>query len=147
MNLTIASFEKFMKDYRIAHPGNVDQASRVLRAAIVTLLAENDRLRERLGPLADPLCLLCGEKAPCMTEAEALANGGPGVPCTFDPTPKQLWEAYRFAVGDKEKLGRLLHQAYQALSYHQEQTRPIDKTLETLQAIKQALESHGVPSL
>lgn len=34
--------------------------------------------------LSESLCLVCGAKAPCMTEADLKPND-PGVPCTFDP--------------------------------------------------------------
>jgi hypothetical protein len=59
----------------------------------VNLLREEvERLTAKLGPLAaDNICLLCGRDAPCMTEAD-LKPEDPGIPCTFDPTPQQLWD-------------------------------------------------------
>lgn len=42
-----------------------------------------------------PFCLLCGRQDPCMTEEEGRANGGPGAPCTFEKTPRQLHEENR----------------------------------------------------
>lgn len=40
----------------------------------------------------EPICLLCGRLTPCMTDEEGIKNGGPGKPCTFEPTPKQLFD-------------------------------------------------------
>lgn len=40
----------------------------------------------------EPICLLCGKLEPCMTDEEGRKHGGPGKPCMFDPTPKQLFE-------------------------------------------------------
>lgn len=107
--------------------------------------AEIKRLRGRLGPLADPMCLLCGESAPCMTEAEATANGGPGVPCTFDPSPKEMLEYAMKKRQRVEELEPLLAQALDALKYHLEQTRPIEKTTLAIAAITKALEEGGTP--
>jgi len=38
------------------------------------------------------ICLLCGRDKPCMTDEEAIAEGCPGKPCTFDPTPRELFD-------------------------------------------------------
>ena len=40
----------------------------------------------------EPICLLCGRLEPCMTDEEGIKNGGPGRPCTFDPTPMELFK-------------------------------------------------------
>jgi len=37
------------------------------------------------------LCLICGKEEPCMKESD-LKPTDPGIPCTFDPTPKQLFD-------------------------------------------------------
>lgn len=141
---SITVFERFMKDYRYAHPGNVDQASAVLKSAIQSLLEEHDRLRGRLGPLADPICLLGGEKAPCMTEEQSIAEGnGPGIPCTFDPSPKEVLEYAMKKRQRVEELEVLLAQALDALKYHLEQTRPIEKTTLAIEALTRALGLEG----
>jgi hypothetical protein len=45
------------------------------------------------------ICLVCGLSDPCMTEAD-LKPGDPGVPCTFDPTPKELFDRLTSARAD-----------------------------------------------
>ena len=40
----------------------------------------------------EPICLLCGRLTPCMTDEEGIKNGGSVKPCTFEPTPKQLFD-------------------------------------------------------
>jgi hypothetical protein len=61
----------------------------------LALLAATRRLRAELL-LATRMCLICGRSEPCMTEAD-LKPGDPGVPCTFDPTPKELWDKLQAA--------------------------------------------------
>ena len=41
-------------------------------------------------PELPSICLVCGADKPCMTEAD-LKTGDPGIPCTFDPTPQELF--------------------------------------------------------
>lgn len=54
---------------------------------------ELKELRERLRTYeADRICLNCGRTEPCMTEADLDLNVPAGVPCTFDPTPRELFE-------------------------------------------------------
>jgi len=55
-------------------------------------------LAERLKRY-EPVCLVCGKAEPCMTEAD-LKAGDPGIPCTFDPTPKQLYERLKACEAD-----------------------------------------------
>lgn len=43
-----------------------------------------------MTPIPARICLLCGAEKPCMTETD-LKPGDPGVPCTFDPTPQELY--------------------------------------------------------
>lgn len=50
--------------------------------------AERDKYRRY--PF-EPICLNCGALEPCMAEAD-LKPGDPGIPCTFDPTPRQLFD-------------------------------------------------------
>jgi hypothetical protein len=67
-------------------------ASLAYEAARAPLLERIRKLEHKLGPLlADNTCLLCGRSKPCMTESDLKPND-PGVPCTFDPTPRQLWD-------------------------------------------------------
>ena len=67
------------------------QAPEVLYDRLMKAEAENAALSERLKRY-EPICLLCGKDKPCMTDEEGIANGGPGKPCTFDPTPQQLFD-------------------------------------------------------
>ena len=56
---------------------------------------EIERLRTKLGPLAeDRICLNCGASEPChLNTAETSGDPNwPGSPCTFDPTPQELWD-------------------------------------------------------
>jgi DNA repair exonuclease SbcCD ATPase subunit len=70
----------------------MDNENDEINRASKVILAEMKRLKHICGPLAGHICLLCGRTEPCTTDAEEIAKGGPGAPCTFDPTPKQLWE-------------------------------------------------------
>jgi hypothetical protein len=59
---------------------------------LVEMRERIEKLESKLGALlADNICVLCGRSEPCMTDAD-LGPDDPGVPCTFDPTPRQLWE-------------------------------------------------------
>jgi hypothetical protein len=50
------------------------------------------RLRKELRKKNDEkFCLVCGATKPCMTEAD-LKPDDPGIPCTFDPTPQELFD-------------------------------------------------------
>lgn len=44
----------------------------------------------------EPICLLCGRLTPCMTDEEGAANGGPGAPCTFEMTPRELFDHCKY---------------------------------------------------
>lgn len=62
-----------------------------------------------------PLCLLCGRETPCMTNEDGIANGGPGRPCTFDPTPKEMVERIKVLQRDKVIAATLMNQASEKL--------------------------------
>ena len=71
--------------------GDYDEPTRTYEQAEVmwnTLKAQLAALQK----LNHPSCLLCGKTEPCMTDAEGVANGGPGKPCTFDMTPRQMYD-------------------------------------------------------
>lgn len=71
--------------------GDYDEPTRTYEQAEVmwnTLKAQLAALQK----LNHPSCLLCGKTEPCMTDAEGVANGGPGKPCTFDMTPRQIFD-------------------------------------------------------
>jgi hypothetical protein len=69
---------------------------------------EMERLLALCGPLADRICLNCGRKEPCMSEAD-LPPDAPGVPCTFDPTPAQLWHEVKRLQRELKIAVDLLH--------------------------------------
>lgn len=58
-------------------------------AALRARLAEVEKDCVKYGPI----CLVCGRigSQPCMTEDEANKHGA-STPCTFDPSPKAIWE-------------------------------------------------------
>jgi len=84
MGITDAELDAWEKDIA-AHPVTGLHHQDELR-----LIAEVRRLRAMMPP---SICLVCGADEPCMTEAD-LKPGDPGVPCTFDPTPRELWEKF-----------------------------------------------------
>lgn len=59
------------------------------KADLARVTAERDKA---LRYPFESICLLCGKLEPCMTDEQGAANGGPGRPCTFDRTPKQMHE-------------------------------------------------------
>ncbi len=69
-----------------------------------------DRLRGALA--AERACILCGASKPCMTEKD-LKPEDPGVPCTFDPTPHELFD-------DNKRLRLALEQARNGLQWYQD---------------------------
>lgn len=58
----------------------------LLRAQLITVQRELE--------LYKPICLNCDRDRPCMTDEEA-AKFETGIPCTFEPTPKMLFERVR----------------------------------------------------
>ena len=74
-----------IKEYWIIRVG--EQAEEIKR-----LTTERDDLIRRLEPLLNtPTCCICGAAEPCMQESD-LKPGDPGIPCTFDPTVRQLFD-------------------------------------------------------
>lgn len=77
-------------------------ATEYTKTAVQCWKDENAKLTAKLATLQAQLaawqtgkmhiCLLCGRDKPCMTDEEAIAEGGPGKPCTFDPTPRELFD-------------------------------------------------------
>ena len=63
------------------------------RVEVKELLDAHDLLLDRLAAVSceacPHICLICGKDKPCMAEAEC---PGTGIPCTFDPTPRQLFD-------------------------------------------------------
>ena len=57
-------------------------------AELILLRAENAKLKRY--PFK-PICLNCGALEPCVTAAD-LKPGDPGIPYTFDPTPRRLFD-------------------------------------------------------
>ena len=77
------------------------------RAAILALHERHRAEVEELRQYA-PMCLVCGARKPCMTEAD-LKPGDPGTPCTFDPTPKEAAAEIRRLRAEVERLTRENH--------------------------------------
>lgn len=82
--------------------------SRALRRHLINV-AENNRLHiipyDLSGDVPEPLriCLICGATTPCMWQ-EDLQPEEPGVPCTFDPTPLQLFQRLRVVERENVEL-------------------------------------------
>lgn len=80
---------------RQMHPDYMSASCQDVMNAVdreMALREEVVRLKARMYPLdEEPMCLVCGASTPCMDESE-LKPSDPGIPCTFDPTPRQLYE-------------------------------------------------------
>jgi len=84
------------------------------RAEVAQLRADRDLAYDKLARKGAeveelrqyaPMCLVCGARKPCMTEAD-LKPGDPGTPCTFDPTPKEAAAEIRRLRAEVERLTR-----------------------------------------
>jgi hypothetical protein len=86
------------------------------------------------SPRPQPLrvCVVCGADRPCMTDAD-LGPGEPGAPCTFDPTPYQLYKRMRAAEIENEELRRTVGTLLQAYHGIAENIGSIQGRIETIE--------------
>ena len=93
-----------------------------------------------------PLCLLCGRDTPCMTNEEGMANGGPGRPCTFDPTPAEMVERIKLLQRQKRIHDILMTQGADKIDELREQvTKAKQETAEVLSTgLSMALRGAGM---
>ena len=98
------------------------------------------------------ICLICGRNEPCMTEAD-LQPGDPGIPCTFDPTPRELFDdnkrvrqLWKRAEAERDRLReQITNQSLKLISADYEYTTLREKLAAVVGLVEMARDELGVP--